>query len=212
MAGYKLDILDQEGKVVKTVELPKEIFDESNVNESLIHEYLLLQLANARLPIAHTKTRGDVAYSGRKLHRQKGLGMARVGDAGSPIRRKGGVAFGPRNERNWEKKMPKKMRRKALFGILTKKYLDGELKGVETFKLEELKTKKAKQVLTNLGLGDKKVLLVMVDPEQVAKAYRNLANVDYIAVNNLNPHGLLSHQVVLFEEGALDKMKEIYLK
>ncbi len=145
--AYKLDIYGLDGKKKKEVELNEQIFNEANVNESLIHEYLLYQLANARLPIAHTKTRGEVDYSGRKLHRQKGLGMARVGDAGSPIRRKGGVAFGPRNDRNWSKKMPKKMRRKALFGILTKKLLDEELRGVESFDLSEIKTKEAYKAL-----------------------------------------------------------------
>ncbi len=210
--AYKLDIYGLDGKKKKEVELNEQIFNEANVNESLIHEYLLYQLANARLPIAHTKTRGEVDYSGRKLHRQKGLGMARVGDAGSPIRRKGGVAFGPRNDRNWSKKMPKKMRRKALFGILTKKLLDEELRGVESFDLSEIKTKEAYKALWKLKLEGVKVLLVYSTKWDWQRAFRNLPNVDFVDVGNLNPHALLSHKVVLFEEGALDKLAEVYLK
>lgn len=210
--AYKLDIYGLDGKKKKEIELNEQIFNEANVNESLIHEYLLYQLANARLPIAHAKTRSEVNYSGRKLHRQKGLGMARVGDAGSPIRKKGGVAFGPRNDRNWTKKMPKKMRRKALFGILTKKLLDKELKGIESFALPEVKTKEAHKALENLKLEGAKVLLVYATRWDWQRAFRNLPNADFVSVDNLNPHALLSHKMVLLEEWALDKLVEVYLK
>jgi large subunit ribosomal protein L4 len=86
--AYTLDIFNVEGQKVKTIDLPETIFNDENINEDLIHEFIVMQLANARHPIAHTKTRGEVAYSGRKLYRQKGTGNARVGDAGSPIRKK----------------------------------------------------------------------------------------------------------------------------
>ena len=209
---YKLDILSKDGKKVKEIQLNDVIFNKDNVNESLIHEYLLYQLANARLPIAHAKTRWEVRFSWRKLHRQKWLGMARVGDAGSPIRRKWWVAFGPRNDRNWTKKMPKKMRRKALFGILTKKYLDKELIGIEDFVLKQAKTKSAVQLLQNIGVGASKVLLVFAGDSQNMLPYRNIPKLGYVNVANLNPHALLSHKVVLFEEEAIKALENIYLK
>ncbi len=87
--SYKIDIVDMKGKKVKGISLPSTIFANDLVNEGLIHEYVVMYLANRRQSPAHTKTRSEVQRSGRKLYRQKGTGRARVGDAGSPIRRKG---------------------------------------------------------------------------------------------------------------------------
>ena len=118
---YAVDVYDKNGKLASKVDLNPEFFSDEIVNPSLIHEYLLLQQANARNVIASTKTRAEVAGSGRKLYKQKGTGNARVGDKNSPIRRHGGVAFGPTAERNFEKTMTKKARNLALNGLLTLK-------------------------------------------------------------------------------------------
>lgn len=118
---YAVDVYDKNGKLTSKVDLNPELFSDEIVNPSLIHEYLLLQQANARNVIASTKTRAEVAGSGRKLYKQKGTGNARVGDKNSPIRRHGGVAFGPTAERNFEKTMTKKARKLALNGLLTLK-------------------------------------------------------------------------------------------
>lgn len=118
---YAVDVYDKNGKVTSKFDLKPELFSDEIVNPSLIHEYLLLQQANARNVIASTKTRAEVAGSGRKLYKQKGTGNARVGDKNSPIRRHGGVAFGPSSERNFEKTMTKKARKLALNGLLTLK-------------------------------------------------------------------------------------------
>jgi large subunit ribosomal protein L4 len=87
--SYSISIYDAKGKVVEKKALNAAIFADENINDSLIHEFYVLQQANARIPIAHTKTRGEVAGSGRKLYKQKGTGGARVGAANSPIRRHG---------------------------------------------------------------------------------------------------------------------------
>ena len=118
---YAVDVYDKNGKLTSKFDLDPELFSDEIVNPSLIHEYLLLQQANARNVIASTKTRAEVAGSGRKLYKQKGTGNARVGDKNSPIRRHGGVAFGPTAERNFEKTMTKKARKLALNGLLTLK-------------------------------------------------------------------------------------------
>lgn len=118
---YAVGVYDKNGKLASKVDLNPELFSDEIVNPSLIHEYLLLQQANARNVIASTKTRAEVAGSGRKLYKQKGTGNARVGDKNSPIRRHGGVAFGPTAERNFEKTMTKKARKLALNGLLTLK-------------------------------------------------------------------------------------------
>ena len=118
---YAVDVYDKNGKLTSKFDLNPELFSDEIVNPSLIHEYLLLQQANARNVIASTKTRAEVAGSGRKLYKQKGTGNARVGDKNSPIRRHGGVAFGPTAERNFEKTMTKKAKKLALNGLLTLK-------------------------------------------------------------------------------------------
>lgn len=118
---YAVDVYDKNGKLTSKFDLNPELFSDEIVNPSLIHEYLLLQQANARNVIASTKTRAEVAGSGRKLYKQKGTGNARVGDKNSPIRRHGGVAFGPTAERYFEKTMTKKARKLALNGLLTLK-------------------------------------------------------------------------------------------
>ncbi len=209
--SYKLDIFNTAGEKVKTIDLPENIFNDDNINEDLIHEFVVMQLANARHPIAHTKTRGEVAYSGRKLYRQKWTGNARVWDAGSPIRRKWGVAFWPRNDRNFFKDMPKKQRRKALFGTLTLKVKDNELIGLEDFKLEQPKTKKAVEILNNLNLYGEKVLLVLPEKdENIIKSFRNIEGLKYILVNYVNPYDLLTHKKVVFLESSLNKLSEIF--
>ena len=119
--AYKIQVMDAKGKKVKDLTLSKDIFDDKLISESLIHEYIVMYLANKRQSSAHTKTRWEVQRSGRKLYNQKWWGRARVGDAGSPIRRSGGVAMWPRKERDWSKNMPVKMKRKALCGALTLK-------------------------------------------------------------------------------------------
>ena len=96
-----------------------------------MQQYVVMYLANQRYAIANTKNRGEVKRSGRKLYRQKGTGNARVGDAGSPVRRKGGVAFGPRKNANYNKAMPQRMKSRALLGALSVKARDGELFGLE---------------------------------------------------------------------------------
>jgi large subunit ribosomal protein L4 len=90
---YAVDLYDRDGKVVAKVELNADLFADDKVNPTLIQEYYLLQMANARKVIASTKTRGQVAGSGRKLYKQKGTGNGRVGDKNSPLRRHGGIAF-----------------------------------------------------------------------------------------------------------------------
>ena len=118
---YNIDIYDKTWKVASKVTLNPDLFGDDKINESLIHEYYLLQRSNARIVIAHTKTRWEVAGSWKKIYRQKGTGNARAGDSRSPIRRTGWVVFWPRKERNYTKSMPKKAKKLALYGLLSQK-------------------------------------------------------------------------------------------
>src|SRR3989338_5905457 len=116
----KYPVYNQEGKEEGTTVLPKEIFD-VKMNADLVHQVFISHTANQRQNSAHTKNRGEVRGGGRKPWRQKGTGRARHGSIRSPIWKGGGVSGGPRNEKNWEKEIPKKMRRSALFMVLSEK-------------------------------------------------------------------------------------------
>lgn len=211
--SYKIDIFDVKWKKLKDLSLDKDIFSDENINEWLIHEFIVMQLANQRLNIAHTKTRGEVQRSGRKLYRQKWTWRARVGDAWSPIRRKGWVAFWPRNDRNFSKNMPKAMRRKALLWSLSLKAKHNEILWLDKFPFKEIKTKNAYDTLVNLKLNDWKTLVVVSKKEDViTKSFKNIPNVKYITANYLNPYDLLTHKKVLFFEDALDTLKEVFVK
>lgn len=201
---YKVDLYDKSGKVVKAIELIDEVFGKEGVSPSLIHEYYLLQAANARNPIAHTKTRAEVSGSGKKLYRQKGTGSGRVGDKRSPLRKKGGVVFGPRNDRDYTKAMPKKARRIALQGLLSLKAKDGELMAFTGFEPKAPKTKDANELLKNIGIAGQKTLVVLGDKnEAVSKSFRNIDKVKYILLDYLNPFDLMHHNKVLFTEQAI---------
>jgi large subunit ribosomal protein L4 len=119
-------------------------------NLGLIHRLLILQQANGRIAIAHTKGRGEIRGSTRKLYRQKGTGKARVGSKNSPTRRGGGVAFGPKSEQNWEISMNKKERRLALLSLLSTKAQKQQIKVLENVEQKSSKTKDMVNLFTTL--------------------------------------------------------------
>ena len=204
---YTIDIYDKTWKKISTLKLNNEIFSEDKINYNLIHEYYLLQTSNARNPIAHTKTRWEVAGSGKKLYRQKGTGYARVWDRRSPIRIGGGVVFWPRNERNYTKSMNKKSRQLALSGILTLKAKDKNIIWLKDFEMKEPKTKEALNILTNIWLNKEKTLIVLNEKNiNLIKSFRNLNNVKYLLADYLNPKDLLEYNKILFLESALNKI------
>ncbi|MDR0369496.1 MAG: 50S ribosomal protein L4 [Candidatus Peribacteria bacterium] len=200
---YSVDVYNKEGKVVSKVELNKELFSDEKVNKTLIQEYYLLQMANARNVIASTKGRGQVAGSGRKLYKQKGTGSARVGDKNSPLRKHGGVAFGPTATRNFEKTMNKKARKVALNGIITLKAQDAALVGLSLTELQP-KTKDAIAILSSMGIQGQRTLLVMKEKNDgIEKSFRNIEKVKYLLLDYLNPRDLLNAEKVVFLEDAL---------
>lgn len=202
--AYTIDIYDKSGTVVSNFALDETLFDDSLVNKDLIHEYYLLQQSNARHNIACVKGRGEVHGSGRKLYKQKGTGGARPGDKQSPVRKWGGVSFGPRGVENYTKSMNKKARKIALNSIITLKAKAGELMWLQNIILGAPKTKDAQEILKNVWIASKKVLLVVSEKdENLFKSFRNLPKVKYIYADYLNPTDLMSYHTVLFLESAL---------
>ena len=201
---YSVDVYDKTGKVSSKFELNPEVFSDEKINTSLIHEYLLLQEANARNAIASTKTRGEVSGSGRKLYKQKGTGNARVGDRNSPIRRHGWIAFGPTSERVYEKAMTKKARKVALNGLITMKVKEGIVCGLDVDTMKP-STKDAIALLSKMWKNEKKILLVLDKKEEwIVKSFRNIEGLKYLLVDYLNPRDLMNADAVVFLKPALE--------
>jgi len=196
------------GEVVKHIEISDEVFAVP-FNQAVVHQAMVRQRANARQGTASTKTRSEVSGSTRKLFRQKHTGLARAGSRRSPLRRGGGVTFGPK-PRSYRQAMPKKMRRLALRCVLSAKAGDGELKVVEQMTLPEPKTKQMVQILAALGV-DSSALVVTSEPEvNVVKSARNLVGIKTIPANLLNVVDILSYKMLLMTEAAVRKAEQLW--
>ncbi len=204
----QVPVYNLSGEVVKNIELSDRVFAVP-FNEALVHQAMLAQRANARQGTAATKTRGEVAGSGRKLYQQKHTGQARVGGRRSPSRRGGGVAFGP-HPRSYRQATPKKMRQQALRCVLSAKAGDGALKVLEKMSLDEPKTKKMVQILAALGVAPS-VLIVTGEPEgNTIKSARNLPGTKTMTANLLNVLDILSYKVLLMTEEAVHKAERLW--
>jgi large subunit ribosomal protein L4 len=201
-------ILTADGKEGGKVDLAETLFA-APVNETLIHQAVVRQMAGRRLGTADTLTRGEVHGGGKKPWRQKGTGRARQGSKTAPHWAGGGVVFGP-HPRSYEQKLPSKMRRSALRGVLSAKQADGAVRVVEGFDLDEIKTK---TVLARLGgwKAEGKVLLVLPSrDEKVERSCRNLQEVRVILADSLNVIDLLEADTVVFTRDALARAQEVY--
>ncbi len=202
-------IYNAQGKKSGSITVPDNVFGVA-WNDSLMHQIVTGMQSNARPTVAHTKNRGDVRGGGKKPWAQKGTGRARHGSSRSPIWRGGGVTHGPRSDKNYTKTLPKKMRAKALFMALSRKFKDGEIIFVDSFGLSEPKTATARKALVMLSKvsGFEKIatkrknaaLIALADPTVAAqKSFRNIGNVACIAMRNLNPVAVLGNSYLIIE-------------
>jgi large subunit ribosomal protein L4 len=199
------------GEVVKHIEISDDVFAVP-FNQAVVHQAMVRQLANTRQGTATTKTRGEVSGSHQKLFRQKGTGLARAGSRRSPLRRGGGVAFGPK-PRNYRQEMPKKMRQLALRSVLSAKAGDKELVVLEKLELDEPKTKEVVKILAALGMSTSSALITTSQPEEkVVKSARNLVGVKTIPARLLNVVDLLSHKMLLMTETAVRQVEQLWGK
>lgn len=208
-AEIKTKIYDQKGGEAGMISLPAKIFA-AKWRADLVHQVVEGMKSNKRAGTADTKDRGEVRGGGKKPWKQKGTGRARHGSSRSPIWVGGGVTHGPLSEKNYKRKISKKMRAQALFSVLSRKLKDGEIIFVDTLSLAETKTKKAAEVMKNLakvsGLkafsGSKKarVLTALFERnEKAEKSFRNLPQLEMIFLKNLNPLEVLNHKYLLIE-------------
>jgi large subunit ribosomal protein L4 len=206
-------LYDRTGAAVGNVDLVDTLFA-APVNEAVLHQAVVAQLAGRRLGTHSTKTRGEVRGGGRKPYRQKGTGRARQGSRVAPHYRGGGVVFGP-HPRSYEQKLPKKMRRLALRSALTAKLNDDAIRVVDAFGMaDEPRTKVFAGVLAALGAGDghgRRVLVVAPGRDELlVRSAANLPSVTVILADSLNVVDLLNADAVLIEQPALARMEEVY--
>jgi large subunit ribosomal protein L4 len=206
-------LYDRTGATVGSVDLADALFA-APVNEAVLHQAVIAQLAGRRTGTADTKTRGEVRGGGKKPYRQKGTGRARQGSRTAPHYRGGGVVFGP-HPRSYEQKLPKKMRRIALRSALTAKLNDDAIRVVVTFGMaDEPRTKVLAGVLSALGAGDgheKRVLVVApAKDEPLLRSAANLPSVTVILADSLNVVDLLNADAILIEQPALSRIVEVY--
>jgi len=204
----EVPVYSLKGEVVKNIEISDSVFAVP-FNESVVHQALVRQRANARQGTASTKTRSEVVGSTAKLFRQKHTGRARAGSRKSPTRRGGGVTFGPK-PRDYHQDMPKKMHQLAIRCVLSAKARDEELKVVEELNFKQPKTREMAGVLAALGV-DSSAIIVAVEPEENAvKSARNLAGIKTMPANILNVVDILSYKTLLMTEAAVRQAERIW--
>ena len=202
-------IYNQKGKESGTIKLPKEIFG-LRWSGDLVHQVITSMLSNMRTIIADTKGRGEVSGGGKKPWKQKGTGRARHGSIRSPIWKGGGVTHGPLKEKNYKKKINKKMKARALFVALSKKLKSKELFFVDKLDFGEIKTKKASEFIDNLAHipGLEKIsrnkskrllanILILKKDEVLNKSFRNIPVVDIKNMNSFNVLDILERKFLI---------------
>ena len=173
-------------------------------NDALVHQVYTVKRSNQRRPYAHTKTRADVRGGGQKPWRQKGTGRARHGSRRSPIWVGGGITFGPRNERNFAKKVNTKMNRKAIAVVLSAKVRDKMLTVVDSFDFENPSTKQAVALLDALKKNNQSVIVFGTKQDNhFIKSFRNIQRIKPQSVNRINIVDLLHHKNCIFSQAGL---------
>ncbi len=198
----ELPLFSKDGKSAGTISLDEKIFGEK-VRKKLLHQVVVIHEANQREGNAHTKTRGEVAGSTKKLWPQKHTGRARMGTKRSPIWVKGGIVFGPR-KRDYRLTITDSMRRAALDSALLAKILDKEVSVVEGMSFEKPKTKVMSGLIKAIGLQRSVLLAVGKHDANVWLSARNLQTLSVRPVRELNAYDILKHKDLLLTKDALD--------
>ena len=203
----KIEVKNLQNEVVETLELADEVFA-APVNEGLLHDAVKQYLATQRSGTHSTKTRDQVAGSGRKPWRQKGTGRARVGEVRNPLWRGGGTVFGPK-PRDYGYHLPRKMFRAALRSALSLKLKDSELSVVDAFNLESHKTKQFWELLGKLGLSRKILLIDHKENRNLSLASRNHPEVQLLPSLQVTPYQLINARHIVFSKSAIQDLEEV---
>jgi large subunit ribosomal protein L4 len=202
-------IYNQKGIEAGKIILPERVFS-AKWRADLVHQVVEGMRSNKRAGTADTKDRGEVSGGGKKPWKQKGTGRARHGSIRSPIWVGGGVTHGPLSEKNYKRKISKKMRAQALFSVLSKKLKDEEILFVDSLSISKTSTKTAVEIMKNLAkasgfkplAASKKPRVLMAlsgRDEDIEKSFRNLPQLEIVFLKNLNPLDVLNYQYLLIE-------------
>ena len=202
-----VSVLNMEGKEVGSMELNDAVFG-VEINEHLVHQAVVLQLANNRQGTQKAKTRSEVSGGGRKPWRRKGTGHARQGSTRAPQWTGGGVVFAP-VPRDYSFKMNKKEKRAALKSVLTSKVQENKFIVLDELKLAEVKTKEMKKVLDNLKVNNA-LVIIGDDSENVALSARNIAGVQTASVNTINVFDMLKYNTIIATKSSVASIEEVY--
>ena len=202
-----VSVYNMEGKEVGSIELNDAVFG-VEVNEHLVHMAVVNQLANNRQGTQSAKTRSEVSGGGRKPWRQKGTGHARQGSTRSPQWTGGGVVFAPK-PRDYSFKMNKKEKRIALLSALSSKVADNKIVVLDAFNLDEIKTKKFAEVMSNLKV-DKALVVIEGENKNVVLSGRNIPTVKVSATNEINTYDVLKYETLVVTKAAVEKLEEVY--
>ncbi len=203
----EVSVLNMEGSEVGKITLNDAIFG-VEVNEHLVHQAVLSQLANNRQGTQKAKTRSEVRGGGRKPWRQKGTGHARQGSTRSPQWRHGGVVFAP-VPRDYSFKLNKKEKRIALKSALTNKVTEGKLMVIDEIKFDEIKTKKFAEFLNNIK-ADKALVVIKENDENTILSARNIANANTALADNINVYDIMNAKTLVLAKDAVEKIQEVY--
>lgn len=208
----KVPVYNQEGKVVKEMELQEAIFGVV-AKDSVLHQVYVAEMNNRRVVVAHTKTKGEVRGGGKKPWKQKGTGRARQGSTRAPQWKGGGVVFGPRSNRNFEEKINKKMKAAAIKMALSSKVKDGQMFIVEALKMAEPKTKLYAKFLNLLPSKGKTVLfLAGASDKEIKRGLRNIPKVDMLEARSVNLVELMHHKYLILTPESVTVLETSFAK
>lgn len=205
----KVKLYNTEGKETQEIEVSDAVFGLPQ-NDELVHQVFVSLGANQRQVLAHTKTRGERSGSGIKPWKQKGTGRARVGSSRTPTWRGGGIAFGPTKERNFKKKINKKMNAKAIAIVLSAKLRDGEMIVLDKLALKENKTKEMAQILKNFQIKGRMLIGFSAEEKALRIYSRNIDKVSNILSEKLNVLDMLNHKNLILSQASIKYLEEKY--
>ncbi len=205
----EVKLYNQEGAEIGKVTLKDSLFG-AEPNPTIVHQYVVNYLANRRQGTSSSKGRSDVSGGGAKPYRQKGTGRARAGTMRSPLRKGGGIVFGP-SPRSYRSDFPKKMKRAAFVSALSDKARSEGVVVVDKLDMPEIKTKQLSGVIDKLGLQNKKCLILDEgENRNLFLSVRNMRKVKYSRAPLANTYDIIDAQVLLFTKAGLEKVEEVF--
>ncbi|MGE5328577.1 MAG: 50S ribosomal protein L4 [Deltaproteobacteria bacterium] len=205
----KVALYNSQGEQIGSFQLSDSIFG-VEVNEAVLHEVVVNQLANRRQGTQSTKTRGEVRGGGIKPWRQKGTGRARQGSIRAPQWIKGGIALGPK-PRSFKYSVPKKVKRIAMKSALSAKVNENNIMVIEELKFDEIKTRRMAEIFKKMDVQTKALLVLPEKNVEIQKSARNIAGVKTLLVNTLNVYDILKYDKFIVTKDAVAKIEEVYV-